>query len=176
MCADWYSPSIFYGYTFIIPDDSSYRSIAKQLFEITAFVTAPFEIVGLLPLFHSRLEFDENGNRDMDRYAILIIGFKPESDLELNKQRGIELAEYIQDNPILTGFDIFPGARFYSGIPWPPNTDDGESEDHDTSYSSSDDFPSDSDHSFDYQEEEDDSEEGDWEEEKEEEDNANHSE
>ena len=124
MGADWYTPEIWYGYSFVL--SSSFRSLAKQLHDIRAFVSAPFDIVGLLTTFHSRMEcVSDSDLQDLDNYAVFILGFKPDNDLEKTLTHGKELAEYIQNNPILMGFTLDSKPSFFTGIDWPNGFKDG---------------------------------------------------
>jgi len=175
MCADWYTPLTLYGYSFAIPNDVPYRTTVKTLLDISVFVTPPFTILGLLPTFHSRLEFDEHHNRNLDHLGIVVIGFKPDPVLERTMTLANELSEYVRENPVLTGFDIVLEPNFFTGIPWPMEKDGFEESD--SSYSTSEiesvsddlDFDNYSVHPFhgediqDLDDEDEESEDGDWE-------------
>ena len=94
------------------------------------FLPAPFQIVGILESFHSRMEMDCSGLDDM---AIVILAFSPSKDLAQTSSWGKDLAEYVQESPVLMGFDLHPEPRFFTGIEWFPHE---EVEDVDSSASS----------------------------------------
>jgi len=118
MGADWYVIRTLYAYTFDISSYPSYRSIVSTLYQLQPFVATPFQIMGILSEFHSRMEFDETDNLYLDRFASVVIGFVPDADLERSSALAKELSEYIVDNPVFQGFDISVAPRFFSGIEW----------------------------------------------------------
>jgi hypothetical protein len=88
------------------------------------FLPAPYSIVGILESFHSRMEMDVQG---MDDMAIVILAFPPSKDLTQITVWAKELAEYVQDSPVLLGLDLAPEPRFFTGIEWEP-TEEAEEE------------------------------------------------
>ena len=146
MCADWYVPSIVYGYSFDISSFSSYRTAEHTLSSLRPFLSSPFDIHGILTKFHSRMEFETHFH-DLDPFAFLVIGFIPDSDLQKTLTLSQELSEYIQHNPIFLGLDMDSTPRFFTGIPWPPASYDSSSI---SSDSSSDCYLSDEDDSLNY--------------------------
>ena len=120
MGADWYVIRTLYGCPFDISSYPSYRSIVQTLYQLQPFVAPPFQIMGILSEFHSRMEFDEADNLYLDRFASIVIGFVPDADLERTVRLAKELSEYVIDNPVFEGFDIATVPRFVSGIEWYP--------------------------------------------------------
>lgn len=121
MGADWYVIRTLYGYAFDLSSYPSYRALVRLLYQLQPFVASPFQIIGILSEFHSRMEFDETDNVYLDRFASVLVGFVPDVDLERTATLAKELSEYIVDNPIFEGFDIVMTPRFFSGIEWYPN-------------------------------------------------------
>jgi hypothetical protein len=115
MGADWYYPEVWYGYKFIPPVTQSIRSFLCNVYALREFIETPFEIKCLLDSFHSRMEFDERGNRELDELACVIVGFKPSNDLDKTMTWARELAEYIQ-SPIFMGLEFRPEPGFVTGI------------------------------------------------------------
>ena len=132
MGADWYVIRTLYGYAFDISSYPSYRSIVSTLYQLQPFVATPFQIMGILSEFHSRMEFDETDNRYLDRFASVVIGFVPDADLERTVLLAKELSEYVVDNPVFQGFDIGVAPRFFSGIEWYREDYDSDSESDDS--------------------------------------------
>ena len=128
MGADWYGPFIIYGFEFDIPADTRYRKFLQELLELNDIIEKPFEITGILSSFHSRMEGSDN--IDLDDSAVIVIGFKPDNNLEKTMELGSKLSEYIIDNPIFMGFDIVGLPKFHCGIEWNHEPDE-ESEDED---------------------------------------------
>ena len=128
MGADWYVIHTLYGYAFDMSSYKSYRALVSALYQLQPFLTPPFQIMGVLSEFHSRMEFDETGNVYLDRLASVVVGFVPDVDLERTVALAKELSEYVVDNPVFAGFDIVMTPRFFSGIEWYPEEED-ESED-----------------------------------------------
>jgi len=125
MGADWYYPYIVYGYAFDLMAHSSFRTSARILYRLNSFLPSPFLITGILGSLHSRMEFtNDDDNREMDKYASVIVGFHAEADLEKMVQLRKDLAEFVQDNPIFTGFTLHPESRFFTGITWPSGLED----------------------------------------------------
>jgi len=116
MGADWYEPYIIYGYIIGVPENKSYRKFIIKLNDLNTLVENPFSINGLLPSFHSRMEYGNND--DLDDFAVIVIGFTPSNNLEENVELGKKLAEYVKDTPILSGFVISEKPKFYTGIVW----------------------------------------------------------
>jgi hypothetical protein len=127
MGADWYVIHTLYGYAFDASSFPNYRNLVTLLYQLQPFLQTPFQIMGILPEFHSRMEFDETDNVYLDRMATVVIGFVPDADLERTAGLAKELAEYVADNPVLQGFDVLPAPRFFSGIEWYHEEDDGDS-------------------------------------------------
>ncbi len=127
MGADWYYPEVWYGYQFIPPVTQSFRSFLCNVYALREFIEAPFEIKCLLDSFHSRMEFDERGNRELDKLACVIVGFKPSNDLDKTMTWARELAEYIQ-NPMFMDLEFRPEAGFVTGIKWLSEVEDAEEE------------------------------------------------
>jgi hypothetical protein len=124
MGADWYYPQTWYGYSFLIPSKTSYASFMALVNPLCDFLPAPYSIVGILESFHSRMEMDVQG---MDDMAIVILAFPPSKDLTQTTVWAKELAEYVQDSPVLLGLDLAPEPRFFTGIEWEP-TEEAEEE------------------------------------------------
>ena len=118
MGADWYVIRTLYGYAFDLSSYPSYRAIVSTLYQLQSFVATPFQIMGILSEFHSRMEFDETDNLYLDRFASVVVGFVPDADLERTGALAKELSEYLADNPVFQGFDIGAVPRFFSGIEW----------------------------------------------------------
>jgi hypothetical protein len=97
------------------------------VYALREFIEAPFEIKCLLDSFHSRMEFDERGNRELDKLACVIVGFKPSNDLDKTMTWSRELAEYIQ-NPMFMDLEFRPEAGFVTGIKWLSEVEDAEEE------------------------------------------------
>lgn len=129
MGADWYVIRTLYGYAFDLSSSPSYREMVGTLYELQPFVAAPFQIMGILTDFHSRMEFDEVGNRYLDQFASVVVGFVPDADLERTVVMAKDLSEYVVDNPVFQGFDIVMTPRFISGIEWYPDADEEEEDD-----------------------------------------------
>jgi hypothetical protein len=124
MGADWYYPYILYGYAFDLMAHSSFRASARILYRLNSFLPSPFVITGILGSLHSRMEFANDDNREIDQYASVVVGFHAEADLEKMVQLRKDLAEFVQDNPIFTGFTLHPEPRFFTGITWPCGLED----------------------------------------------------
>jgi hypothetical protein len=128
MGADWYYPEIWYGFIFVPPVTQSLRSFLSSVYALREFVGSPFEIKCVLDSFHSRMEFDEHGNRELDQLATVIFGFKPSNNLDQTMTWARELEEYIQ-NPMFMGLEFQPEARFITGIEWLSEVEDTEESD-----------------------------------------------
>ena len=124
MGADWYVIRTLYGYAFDLSSYPSYRAIVSTLYQLQSFVATPFQIMGILSEFHSRMEFDETGNVYLDRLASVVVGFVPDADLERTSALAKELSEYVVDNPVFQGFDLAIAPRFFSGIEWYPEEEE----------------------------------------------------
>ena len=119
MGADWYHPFTIFGYLLVVPQGTTYSKFVNIIWGLNGALKEPFEIVGILNSFHSRME--GCGPRDIEEFndnAIIVLGFRPSDDLAKTLALGQELAEYIIDNPILDGIDIAKNAGFYTGIDW----------------------------------------------------------
>lgn len=134
MGADWYYPQTWYGYSFIIPSKTSYASFMASVSPLCDFLPAPFQIVGVLESFHSRMEMDCSGLDDM---AVVILAFPPNKDLTQMAAWAKDLAEYVQDSPVLMGLDLHPEPRFFSGIEWSPHEEEENLSDSSASTSAS---------------------------------------
>jgi hypothetical protein len=128
MGADWYYPEIWYGYTFVSPTTQSYRSFLSSIYPLREFVAAPFQIKSLLGSFHSRMEFDESGGRELDGLATAMIGFQPSNNLEQTLVWAKELADYVQ-SPIFMGLEFHSEPGFVTGIEWRSEIEDLEESD-----------------------------------------------
>ena len=133
MGAEWYYPQTWYGYSFLIPSKTSYASFMASVNPLCDFLPAPYSIVGILESFHSRMEMDVQG---MDDMAIVVLAFPPNKDLSQTTVWAKELAEYVQDCPVLLGLDLVSEPRFFTGIKWEPTEDAEEVDSSSTSNSS----------------------------------------
>ena len=133
MGADWYSCLSFFGYEIKVPEDTTYRKFVNKLFGIESILEKPFSIMGLLSEFHSRMEgMTSYELSEMDENAYLILGFFPTNDFTEMAELAKKLAEYITDNPILTGLTFDEKPKLYSGIDWYSNVEvEEESDDED---------------------------------------------
>jgi hypothetical protein len=119
MGADWYHPFTIFGYLLVVPQGTTYAKFVNTIWGLNGALKEPFEIVGILNSFHSRME--GCGPHDIEEFndnAIIVLGFRPSNDIQKTLALGQELAEYIIDNPILDGIDIAKNAGFYTGIDW----------------------------------------------------------
>ena len=124
MGADWYSCISFFGYIIKVPDNVSYRKFVKKLFGLDSIIEKPFKITGMLQEFHSRMEYaSESEIKEMDDYAILILGFNPPSDITELSELAKKLSEFVIDNPILNGLTLSEKPNFFAGIDWFDNID-----------------------------------------------------
>lgn len=64
-----------------------------------------------------------------DEQAYLVIGFKPQNDMEETLSLSIQLSEYVIDNPLLEGINFSIKPRFFSGIDWFETLDDDSDND-----------------------------------------------
>jgi hypothetical protein len=171
MGADFYFPFTIFGYKIQIPSYTTYAKYVNTIWGLNGALTEPFEIIGILPTLHSRMECaDYEEYKQLNKNACLIIGFKPSNDLEQTLSWGKLLAEYITDNPILDGIDIDMAPQFYSGINWTNHIEMGDDSDSDND-SDDDDDNDDDDNDDDDVEDEDEDDEDDDEDEDEDEDN-----
>ena len=139
MGADWYTCLTFYGYKINVPDGMTYKKFVNTLNEINEFLQEPYKITGLLQNFHSRMESASDYDlQSLDKSASIIIGFQPQSNLEMLLNSINDLKEYVTDNHYLMGLELEETPKFYSGIEWFTNIyyeyvsdDDDEGEDDD---------------------------------------------
>ena len=130
MGADWYYCFTLFGYEIKLPSGITYPKFVNELMKINEFLQEPFKITGILSSFHSRMEgssFEELS--ELDDGAIIIIGFKPPSNLEYLTHLINELKDYVTDNHYLMGLEISETPEFYSGIKWFERYYDYESSD-----------------------------------------------
>lgn len=119
MGADWYTSLTFYGYRIKVPDDMKYKKFVNTVNEINEFLQNPYEITGLLESFHSRMESMSEWDQEcLDDQAVILIGFKPDDELDTFIHNVNELKEYITDNHYLMGLELEETPKFYSGIEW----------------------------------------------------------
>lgn len=119
MGADWYTCLTFYGYRIGLPDGMTYKKFVNQVNEINEFLQEPYKITGLLSEFHSRMEsMSEWEQESFDASAVILIGFKPDDNLDMFVHNVNELKEYVTDNHYFMGLEIDKTPKFYSGIEW----------------------------------------------------------
>lgn len=128
MGADWYYPFIIFGCEFIIPPEISYRKFIKKLLPLKEFTT--FDIHGILPSFHSRMEMDINmdDNKDLDELAYIVIGFEPNTNFDKMIELRSMLLDFLTNNSLLKDFEIVKEPKYYCGIEWHPICDSESSE------------------------------------------------
>lgn len=116
MGADWYEPYIIFGYEITVPAGKSYRKFITQMRDLNTLIESPFTIDGILTNFHSRME---GGNcKELDDYAVVVVGFQPLNDLEATLTLAKRLADYVKETTLLDGFTISSKPKFYTGIAW----------------------------------------------------------
>jgi hypothetical protein len=119
MGADWYTCLTYFGYCIKVPDGMTYKKFVNKVNEINEFLQKPYEITGLLESFHSRMEsMSEWEQESFDAGAVILIGFKPQDNLDMFTHSVNELKEYITDNHYLMGLELSETPRFWSGIEW----------------------------------------------------------
>ena len=119
MGADWYTCFSFFGYKIKVPNDITYKKFVNQLNEINEFLQQPYEITGVLNSFHSRMESASEYDLEyLDKNATVLIGFKPNDNVDIFIHNVNELKEYIADNHYLMGLELEETPTFYSGIEW----------------------------------------------------------
>jgi len=92
-----------YGCELTIPTDIP----LYMVFHLNSVIEAPFRIYNIT----TGVEEDEQDEIDVK----IILGFIPSSDLKEIMQYAEYLRSYVEDNPILEGFDVdFP--QFHAGI------------------------------------------------------------
>ena len=117
MGADWYTCITLYGYRIKVPDGMAYKKFVIIVNEINEFLQEPYKITGLLDSFHSRMESASEWELEsFDSNAVILIGFKPNNNLDMFIQSVNELKEYSTDNHYLKGLEIDETPKFYSGI------------------------------------------------------------
>lgn len=136
MGADWYTCLTYFGYSIKVPDDINFRKLVNIVNEINEFLQEPYKITGLLENFHSRLENASDLDLEiLDSYSTILIGFKPNDNIDMFIQNVNELKEYVTDNHYLMGLELDETPKFYSGIEWFTNMYDGyESSESDDDY------------------------------------------
>ena len=115
MGADWYVTSVLYGYAFKIPKGSTYHQILHSAFRQHK-LEPPFEVVGLLSEFHSRMECDSDDNQDLDEQATVVVGFCPDDDFDKSKVLLAKLNEEIL--PLFKDYAMYDLPGFHTGIEW----------------------------------------------------------
>jgi hypothetical protein len=160
MSISWYNTFTFFGYEIIIPENTTYRKFCKELYGINSIVEPPFEITGILSDFHNQLDSSDTEElTQFDEQAYLVIGFKPQNDMEEMLRLSIQLSEYVIDNPLLEGINFSIKPRFFSGIDWFETLDDDSDNDDSDDDSDNDDSDDDSDNEGEGEGEDDDSKE-----------------
>jgi hypothetical protein len=136
MGADWYTCLTFYGYKINVPEGTTYRKFVNTINEINEFLQEPYKITGLLESLHSRMEsMSEWDQESLDAGAVILIGFKPDDNLDMFIHNVNELKEYVTDNHYFMGLELEETPKFYSGIEWFTNmyyeyvSDEDEEED-----------------------------------------------
>ena len=99
-----------------VPGGENYRRFVSNVYKLQPFLDEPFQIVSLLPNFHSRMEGSDC--EDLDSGAVLLIGFVPSNNLEETVRLGAKLESYVRDNPVLEGYDVVGCGQFFGGILW----------------------------------------------------------
>lgn len=119
MGADWYYCLTYFGYGIKVPDGMTYKKFVNQVNEINEFLQEPYKITGLLESFHSRMEsMSEWEQESFNDSSVILIGFKPDDNLDMFIHNVNELKEYITDNHYLMGLELDEYPKFYSGIEW----------------------------------------------------------
>jgi hypothetical protein len=113
MDTDWYCTSSMYGYAFQIPEDTTYGDFLEFVFRLHK-LEPPFEIVGLLSVFHSQMQGEDND--ELDRDAKIVLGFSPQDDLDETAGLILKLKKNIL--PLFKDYEMLPGPKFYTGIEW----------------------------------------------------------
>ncbi len=116
MGGDWYNIITYYGLVIDIPGGENYRKFVSKAYRLQAFIEEGFEIISLLPRFHSRMEYDQG--EELDSLGVLFIGFKVSNNLDELAKRAAELEIYVKDNIVFEGYDVISGGQFFSGIKW----------------------------------------------------------
>jgi hypothetical protein len=127
MGADWYMPFVLFGSSISIPSDKTFNRILSKLSSLP--LEKPFQICGMLPEFHSRMEgMHESEYDSMSEYANIIIGFSPSDDMMVNIDLAAKLKDIMDSEPF--NKYTFAEPRFHTGIDWEgnPYEDSEESE------------------------------------------------
>lgn len=104
-----------YGCELTVPSDVP----LYMVFDLNGIIEAPFRIYNIA----AGIEEDEQDEVDVK----IILGYMPSSDLKEMMQYAEYLRSYVEDNPILEGFDVdFP--TFHAGVEIDENGEEEEKE------------------------------------------------
>ena len=108
--SNWYNAITFYGYKVYIPEEYTHKKFINILDGLNSVLEEPFQFKNIIGGFY----MDDYFKEIFDTNCTIVIGF------DVNNIKTLEIAdtfaEYVIDNPILSGIKISKTARFYSGI------------------------------------------------------------
>jgi hypothetical protein len=106
-----YTPFVFFGYEIQLPSEMDLHESIPMLYDLNGMIRSPFEIKCILSSFSQTMNEEE--------YARIVIGFHPERIDELI-DLSRDLSSFIQDTPLLDGFEVAEDPVFHCGIEWRP--------------------------------------------------------
>ena len=134
-----YQPFVFFGYEIQLPSDMRLRYSIPLLYDLNGMIDSPFEIKCILPTFYPGMNEEE--------YARIVIGFCPEQiDDTMDLSR--DLATFVNDTPLLEGFEVAHLPLFHCGIEWCPEIESESISDSDLESDLESDEPSDYDSEY----------------------------